>query len=174
MFVAFIGQLEKWIMGTNGLPVNEIRETSLNELAAGLGALNDRKLLPSAYDMWEGSRSAGLLRLRYTYDVERLRGYSPATLQELSRDAVAPLVLGACTAPPHPVAPDARPVRHPAPSPSVHAPLRRPGSHPGNPPRSQTRSRPRGFEPTSQRPRRARAPRCGECSSGGCTTTTRA
>lgn len=93
VFVAFIGQLEKWILGTNGLPVNELREASLSELRDGLGVLTDKKLLPSAYDIWEGPRSSGLLRLRYSYSTDRLCSYSPSTLQLLPRESVEPLTL---------------------------------------------------------------------------------
>eukprot|EP00966_Prymnesium_polylepis_P089220 2065513-Prymnesium_polylepis.1 len=43
--------------------------------------------------MWEGPRSAGLLRLRYTYNTERLRSSSPAALQLLPASVVKPLSL---------------------------------------------------------------------------------
>jgi hypothetical protein len=89
--VAVVGNLEKWVCGTGGLPVHELREVSLPELRRGLGALNDKKLLPSAYDMWEGARSAGLLRLRYTFDVARL--LSLPGMGAMGKEQVQPLTL---------------------------------------------------------------------------------
>lgn len=93
--VAFVGHVEKLLVGCGGLPVNELRETTLSELAIGLGALNDKSLLPSAYDMWQGPRSSGMLRVRYTYNVDRLRNYSVSTLLKLPLATVEPLALGA-------------------------------------------------------------------------------
>lgn len=94
VFVAVVGNLEKWICGTGGFPVNDLREASLTEMKRGLGVLTDKKLLPSAYDMWEGSRSSGLLRLRYTYDVPRLLALN-AAMAKLGEAAVRPLHLDA-------------------------------------------------------------------------------
>ena len=72
VFVAFIGRLEGVLIGVGGLPVREVREATPNELRQGAGALSDRRLLPSAYEVWVGPRSEGYLRLRYSYDVARL------------------------------------------------------------------------------------------------------
>ena len=73
VFVAAVGGAERLVAGVGGLPVNDIREATLEELRTGAGELTDKRLLPSAYEVWIGSRENGLLRLRYAYDVTRLR-----------------------------------------------------------------------------------------------------
>ncbi len=72
VFVACFGACERVVLGSDGLPVHEIREASLQELHRGAGALNDKKLLPSAYEIWIGPRSDGILRLRYAYNATLL------------------------------------------------------------------------------------------------------
>ena len=72
LVVAGIGRFEKLLHGTGGLPVRQIREASLAELRRGEGALSDKRLLPSAYEVWIGARADGYLRLRYAYDTARL------------------------------------------------------------------------------------------------------
>jgi hypothetical protein len=88
--VATIGRIERLLGGSGGLPVNEIRETTLHELRLGEGALNDKRLLPSAYEVWVGERPNGLLRMRYTYDVARLRSLLP---DSVDADVCVPLAL---------------------------------------------------------------------------------
>ena len=72
VFVACIGGVERLLLGANGMPVNEVRAATLQEVQRGAGNLDDRKLLASAYEVWIGNRPEGYLRLRYMYDVERL------------------------------------------------------------------------------------------------------
>ena len=88
--VATIGRIERLLGGSGGLPVNEIRETTMHELRLGEGALNDKRLLPSAYEVWVGERPNGLLRMRYTYDVARLRSLLP---DSVDADVCVPLTL---------------------------------------------------------------------------------
>jgi len=78
--VALVGHVEKLLScgSTGGLPVNEVREASLAELERSAGKLSDKRLLPSAYEVWVGARSEGCLRLRYTYDAPKLRELLPA------------------------------------------------------------------------------------------------
>jgi len=90
IFVATIGRLERLIGGAGGLPVNDIREATLQELRQGAGALTDRRLLPSAYEVWIGARADGRLRLRYTYDVSRLRALLP---DSIGADVCVPVAL---------------------------------------------------------------------------------
>ena len=84
--VACIGKMEKLLHGTGGLPVNEIREATLLELQQKAGALSDKRLLPSAYEVWVGARTEGHLRLRYAYDTNRLANMLP-TREGLPRGA---------------------------------------------------------------------------------------
>ncbi len=88
--VATIGRIERLLGGSGGLPVHEIREATIHELRRSEGALSDKRLLPSAYEVWIGARTNGLLRLRYTYDVARLRSLLP---DAPSADICVPLTL---------------------------------------------------------------------------------
>lgn len=72
VFVAGFGRIEKLLGYAGGLPVNSIREASLDELKAGLGRLYEKHLLPSAYEVWVGPRPEGHLALRYAYHTNRL------------------------------------------------------------------------------------------------------
>ena len=74
LVVALVGHVEKLLGGgcTGGLPVHEVREASLAEVREGAGALSDKRLLPSAYEVWVGPRANGHLRLRYAYDTAKL------------------------------------------------------------------------------------------------------
>lgn len=72
VFVACYGGIERVLLGADGMPVNEVREASLQEVRQGDGRLTGRNLLPSAYEIWVGPRPEGHLRLRFTYDIERL------------------------------------------------------------------------------------------------------
>jgi len=85
--VACIGKMEKLLHGTGGLPVNDIREATLLELQNKAGALSDKRLLPSAYEVWVGARTEGHLRLRYAYDTNRLATMLPQARDSLSKSA---------------------------------------------------------------------------------------
>ena len=65
--VAVVGHVERLLNGgrVGGLAVNNIREASLPELQSGAGDLSDKRLLPSAYEVWDGPRPNGYLRVRY-------------------------------------------------------------------------------------------------------------
>ena len=73
VFVAGIGRVERMLGYAGGLPVHVIREATLDEMRAGLGRLNEKHLLPSAYEVWVGPRTQGNLALRYTYHANRLK-----------------------------------------------------------------------------------------------------
>ena len=47
------------------------------ELQSGAGDLSDKRLLPSAYEVWDGPRPNGYLRVRYAYDVPKLQELLP-------------------------------------------------------------------------------------------------
>ena len=77
--VAVVGHVERLLNGgrVGGLAVNNIREASLPELQSGAGDLSDKRLLPSAYEVWDGPRPNGYLRVRYAYDVPKLQELLP-------------------------------------------------------------------------------------------------
>jgi hypothetical protein len=77
--VAGVGRVERLLGYGGGLPVNSIREASLDELKAGLGRLYEKHLLPSAYEVWIGPRPEGHLALRYAYHANRLAAMLQAT-----------------------------------------------------------------------------------------------
>lgn len=79
VFVAGIGKVEKLLGYAGGLPVHSVREATLDELKSGLGKLNEKHLLPSAYEVWVGARPNGHLALRYTYHANRLSALLQAT-----------------------------------------------------------------------------------------------
>lgn len=83
VIVSLVGQVERLLNGgsTGGLPVKSVREASLRELEGGAGRLQDKRLLPSAYEVWVGPRAEGDLRLRYTYDAAKLSSKLPAREQ---------------------------------------------------------------------------------------------
>ena len=88
-FVSCVGHIERLLQfGRGGLPVNEIREATLAEVVRGVGALTDKRLLPSAYEVWIGQRTEGVLRLRYTYDTERLRNLLSQSSPQYTTDVV--------------------------------------------------------------------------------------
>lgn len=94
--VAFVGHVERLLGGgTGGLPVHDVREATLSEVTHGAGALSDKRLLPSAYEVWIGPRADGHLRLRYTFDAPRLRAMLPSAQRETC--ACTPLALDAET-----------------------------------------------------------------------------
>ena len=73
LVVACVGRVEQLLFGAARLPCVEVREATDTELRHGAGALAGKSILPSAYDLWVGPRSAGRLRLRYGYDAARLK-----------------------------------------------------------------------------------------------------
>ena len=91
ILVSCVGRLERRLIGTNGLPVKEIREATLSELRQNAGALSDRRLLPSAYEVWIDERVHGYLRLRYAYDIQRLASLMPESVNNDA--ALRPLTL---------------------------------------------------------------------------------
>ena len=63
LVVACVGRVEQLLFGAARLPCVEVREATDTELRHGAGALAGKSILPSAYDLWVGPRSAGRLRL---------------------------------------------------------------------------------------------------------------
>ena len=72
--VSCIGRVEKLLnLGADGMKVEDIREATLQEVRQGAGALSDSRLLPSAYEVWIGTRTDGRLRLRTCRSVHSIR-----------------------------------------------------------------------------------------------------
>ena len=73
MAVAVVGRVERALLGSRGIVVQEVREFTASELQMKAGQLRGENMLPSAYDVWFGARSEGRLRLRCAYDGPRVR-----------------------------------------------------------------------------------------------------
>lgn len=71
--VAAVGRVERALLGSRGITVQEVREATASELQMKAGQLRGEGMLPSAYDVWLGARSEGRLRLRCAYDGPRVR-----------------------------------------------------------------------------------------------------
>ena len=71
--VAAVGRVERALLGSRGIAVQEVREATASELQMKAGQLRGEGMLPSAYDVWLGARSEGRLRLRCAYDGPRVR-----------------------------------------------------------------------------------------------------
>jgi len=89
VLVAGVGAIEAAV-SRDALPCRDVREASAAELRAGVGTLGGRDFLPSAYDPWDGPRSAGLIRLRYGYDAAKVSRLTRSKTVDLTPVALDP------------------------------------------------------------------------------------